>query len=219
MSDADKCEKGTGIETLPVHLIPLFEESSQGLSIVQRRRVSSLLRDYADIFSAGDWDIGRTSVTEHKIETGDSRPVKVPPRRIPIHKHHEVEETVQQLRDQGLIEPSGSPWSSALVMVRKKDGSLRCCVDYRRLNAVTVKDSYPMPRMDDTLDALSGSNWFSTLDLKSGYHQVPLAAEDKPKTAFSAGNGLWHWRVMPFGLSNAAATFERLMDSVLAGRH
>ena len=103
--------------------------------------------------------------------------------------------------------------------MRKKDGTLRCCVDYRLLNAATIKDTYPLPRIDATLDALSGSTWFSTLDLKSGYHQIILSEADRPKTAFSCGNGLWQWRVMPFGLSNAPATFERLMETVLSGLH
>ena len=150
--------------------------------------------------------------------TTTNQPVKVPLRRVPIHKRGEVEDTVKRLSDQGLIEPSTSPWSSALVLVKKKDGSLRCCVDYRLLNAATIKDSYPLPRIDDTLDALVGSKWFSTLDLKSGYHQVPVAEVDRPKTAFSAGNSLWQWTVLPFGLSNAPATFERLMGVCLS-RH
>ena len=140
----------------------------------------------------GDHDLGRTSLAEHTINTGDSRPVKVPPRRISIHKRQEAEDAVEKLKQQGLIEPSKSPWSSALVFVLKKDGSLRCCVDYRLLNAATIKDTYPLPRIDATLDALSGSTWFSTLDLKSGYHQITLAESDRPKTAFSCGNGLWH---------------------------
>lgn len=214
-----RCEKGTGIKTLPANLSGLLEESAQLLSPAQRERVADLLTRYADVFSVGEHDLGRTTLIKHEINTGNSRPVKVPPRRIPISKRQEVEDMVEQLSSQGLIEKSSSPWSSALVLVRKKDGSLRCCVDYRLLNAATIKDSYPLPRIDDTLDALSGSTWFSTLDLKSGYHQVAVAEADKPKTAFSAGNGLWQWRVMPFGLCNAPATFERLMESVLSGLH
>ena len=124
---------------------------------------------------------------------------------------------IRDMKHQGLIEPSSSPWSFPVVMVKNKDGNLRFCIDYRALNQITVKDSYPLPRIDDTLDALSGSKWFSTLDLKSGYHQVKMADQDKEKTAFCAGGGLqlWQFRVMPFGLCNAPATFERLMERVL----
>ena len=212
-------ESSEGNEALPVHLQELSEVSCDGLNVEQRQQVEDLLKAYADVFAASDCDLGHTSLMQHNIETGDSRPVKVPPRRIPIHKRQAAEEMVDQMAKQGLIEPSQSPWSSALVLVRKKDGSLRCCVDYRRLNAVTTKDSYPLPRIDDTLDALSGSVWFSTLDLKSGYHQISLAECDRPKTAFPCGAGFWQWRVLPFGLCNAPATFERLMEVVLSGLH
>ncbi|KMQ83515.1 integrase core domain protein [Lasius niger] len=119
------------------------------------------------------------------------------------------------MKSQGVIEESRSPWVSPVVMVKKKDGSLRFCVDYRKLNAATVKDSYPLFRIEDILDRLSGNSWFSTLDLKSGYWQVKVNPKDKEKTVFSVGSGLWQFRVMPFGLCNAPATFERLMEKVL----
>ena len=127
---------------------------------------------------------------------------------------------VQQMLSSDVIRPSNSPWTSPVVMVRKKDGSLRFYVDFRQLNAVTVKDAHPLPRIDDLLDALHGAKWFSTLDLKSGYWQVPIAEQDKEKTAFRTSSGqLFEFNQVPFGLCNAPATFSRLMDRVLAGLH
>ena len=116
-----------------------------------------------------------------------------------------------------MIDASDSPWASSVVLVKKKDGSKRFCVDYRRLNNLTVKNAYPIPRLDDSLDALGGSRWFSTLDLASGYWQVELDEEAQKKSAFVVRGGLYRWRVMPFGLCGAPSTFERLMERVLAG--
>jgi hypothetical protein len=116
-----------------------------------------------------------------------------------------------------VIEESESPWSSPVVLVRKKNGELRFCVDYRKLNDITKKDCFPLPRIDETLDTLAGAKWYSTFDLKSDYWQVDVHPDDKDKTAFSTGQGLWHFTVMPFGFCNAPATFERLMETVLRG--
>ena len=121
------------------------------------------------------------------------------------------------MEEQGIVEPLCSPWCAPVVLVRKKDGSTRFCVDYRKLNDVTRKDSFPLPRVDVTLDALNGAKWFSTLDLKSGYWKIELDSADKEKTAFSFGQRLWQFTVMPFGLCNAPATFERLIEAVLKG--
>ena len=121
------------------------------------------------------------------------------------------------MQERNIIHPSTSPWAAPVVLVRKKSGELRFCVDYRKLNNVTRKDAYPLPCVDDTLDTLAGSCWFTTLDLISGYWQVPLHTEDREKSAFTTPEGLFEFTVMPFGLCNAPATFQQLMDSVLAG--
>ena len=122
------------------------------------------------------------------------------------------------MEQQGVIQPSNSPWNSPVVLVKKKNGDIRFCVDYRALNEVTKRDTYPLPRIDDSIDSLSGASIFSSLDLKSGYFQCPLAESDREKTAFVTPDGLFEFKVLPFGLSNGPATFERLMDTVLRGR-
>ena len=201
-------------EVLPTHLKELYDRSIAGLLEAQHPEVHQLLCSYSDVFSTGH---GCTDLVKHHIHTGQAVPVRQPPRRLPLAKREEAERAVREMQERDVIEPSASPWSSPIVLVRKKDGSTRFCVDYRKLNDVTNKDSYPLPRIDDTLEALGGAKWFSTLDLRSGYWQVQLDDSSKEKTAFSTGNGLWQFKVMPFGLCNAPATFERLMEQVLAG--
>ncbi|XP_072181443.1 uncharacterized protein [Diadema setosum] len=129
----------------------------------------------------------------------------------------EIERQVQDLLDRGVIEPSESPRAANIVLVKKKDCSKRLCVDNRDLNEVTIRDAYPIPRIDETLDALGSAKWFSTLDLSSGYWKVALDPDAQEKTSFIVRNGLYKWKVMPFGLTNAPATFERLMEKVMKG--
>ena len=117
----------------------------------------------------------------------------------------------------GVCVPSASPWSSPVTLKKKKDGSIRFCIDYRALNALTRRDAYPLPRIDDSLAALGGKTFFSVLDLVSGYWQIPVAERDRSKTAFITADGLFEFKVMPFGLTNAPATFQRFMDRVLGG--
>ena len=124
---------------------------------------------------------------------------------------------IEDMLKRGIIQPSASPWASPVVIAPKKDGSLRFCVDFRKVNLLTRKDAYPLPRIDDSLEALSGSRWFSTLDLLCGFWQVETDEKDRHKTAFCTQDGLFEFKVMPFGLCNAPATFQRLMDLVLAG--
>ncbi|UYV64719.1 K02A2.6-like [Cordylochernes scorpioides] len=183
----------------------------------EARMARAFIKKNQDAFSTGNGKLGRTDLVQHKIYTGNARPVRQPPRRVPMAKRDEVVGLLHKLKQDGVIEESNSPWSSPVVLVTKKDGSTRFCVDYRKLNEVTKKDSYPLPRIDDTLTTLAGSSWFSTLDLKSGYWQVGVHPADREKTAFSTRNGLYQFTVMPFGLCNAPATFERLMELVLRG--
>ena len=203
--------------SLPKHLHELFERSSAGLTSEQSKHVYALLCRYAHVFSSGPRDMGRTDLIKHKIDTQGAAPIRQPPRRLPLARREEAQEAVADMLSQGVIEPSASPWASPVVLVKKKGGGTRFCVDYRKLNEITRKDSYPLPRIDDTLEALSGVKWFSSLDLVSGYWQVEMDEESKEKTAFSTQRGLWQFRVMPFGLCNAPATFERLIEQVLSG--
>lgn len=119
--------------------------------------------------------------------------------------------------DQDIIETSSSPWASPIVLVQKKDGSTRFCVDYRKLNHVTVKDAYPLPRIDESVDALSGSKYVCSLDMTNGYWQVAMDENERHKTAFVTHTGLYQFEVRPFGRTNSPATFERLMETVLTG--
>ncbi|GFY18289.1 retrovirus-related Pol polyprotein from transposon 412 [Trichonephila clavipes] len=200
----------------PQQLTPDLLENVE-LSPEQKSSAERLFQEFKDVFSRNSSDIGHTTVTQHRIDTADHPPIKQHPRRLPFAKQEEVGTLLREMQENDIIEPSSSPWASPIVLVRKKDGSTRFCVDYRKLNDVTKKDSYPLPRIDDTLDTLSGHKWFSTLDLKSGYWQVEIHPEDREKTAFTSGQGLWQFKVMPFGLCNAPATFERLMETVLKG--
>ena len=211
----------TGVDTVPQHVESLYQEAVVTCSEpLQRQAIANVLTNYSDVFSSGEHDVGRTNLTKHSIPVlPETKPIRHAPRRLGVEKEAEVERQVQQLKHQGLIEPAFGAWSSAVVLVKKKDGCWRFCVDYRRLNAVTQQDAYPLPRIDESLDALSGSTYFSTLDLMSGYWQVPLDEDAKDKSAFCTRSGLWRWNVLPFGLTSAPATFQRLMERVLQGLH
>ena len=150
------------------------------------------------------------------IETGSARPVKLRPYKIPLCHQTEVQKQLDCLESEGVITLSQSAWSSPLVVVKKKNGSLRLCVDYRRLNTLAEGDSYPLPSIEELLIKVSSSSYFSCLDLKSGYHQVCLDPATKHKTAFTIGDRLYEHNRMPFGLKNAPAQFSRLMTSVLS---
>lgn len=160
---------------------------------------------------------GLTRLVEHRIETGTSNPVHSSPYRVSEVERRVIQKQVQKMREEGIITLSHSPWSSSVVLVRKKNGEIRFCVDYRRLNALTVKDVYPLPRIEDVLHRLSGARFFTSLDLESGFWQVPMAKEHREKTAFVTPDGLFEFLCLPFGLCGAPPTFQRLMDRVLDG--
>ena len=179
-----------------------------------------LFREYAHIFALESLDMGHTSVVKHKIRLDNYTPFKERYRRIPPNLFDEVKKHLKEMIEVGAIWKSSSPWASAVVLVRKKDGSLWFCIDLHKLNALTIKDAYSLPHIDETLDCLGGAIIFTSLDLKSGYWQVEMEEESKPLTAFTVGRlGFYECERMPFGLTNAPATFQCLMENCLGDLH
>jgi len=182
-----------------------------------KSQLSQLLESYKDVFSYSEFDLGCTGIVSHEIDTGDNRPFKQPLRPQPRAHLPAIDQLLHEMQSQGIIEPCQSEWASNIVLVKKKDGSIRFCVDYRKLNTLTRKDAYPLPRIETCLDTLAGAAWYSTFDLRSGFHQVSVSPSDVNKTTFVCHRGTFRFPRMPFGLCNAPSTFQRLMDTVLAG--
>lgn len=202
-------------EPKPTGLVGL--DINPSLSSQQKENLARLLDEFQGCFSttAG---VRQTAIAKHRIITDDyTHPIHQSPYRVSFKEREAIQEQVREMLRDDVIQPSNSPWAAPVVLVRKKDGTLRFCVDYRRLNKVTKKDVYPLPRVDDTLDRLRCARYFSSIDLKSGYWQIEVDERDREKTAFITPDGLYEFKVMPFGLCTAPATFQRVMDTVLAG--
>jgi hypothetical protein len=186
------------------------------LSETERTLLIDAILQFSDIFAHGLQDLGKTHLVEHKIHTADAPPIRQRPRRMSPAKRDTVKGMIDEMLQAGIITPSESPWASPIVLVEQPNKT-RLCIDYRKLNQVTKKDAYPLPRVDEILNTIGTSNYFSSLDAASGYWQVGMSPEDQEKTCFTTWNGNYQFTVMPFGLCNAPATYQRLMDSVLRG--
>src|SRR5437763_1473763 len=185
------------------------------LTTDRQRKVKRVIRKNEDIFIKGKYEVGRTNIVKHTIDTGNEKLIKQRARRLLVKEKELEKEQIEEMLKKGIIRKSKSPWSSPVVFVPKKGGEIRFCIDYRKLNKVTKKDNHLLPRIDEMLDKFEGSQWFSSIDLASAYWQVKMDERDIEKTAFITSKGLYECLVMPFGLCNAPATFQRLMHEVL----
>ena len=196
--------------------LPQFQTGAQ-LSAAERDRLSNLIHRYDDIFATNPKIPKRNNVLEHKIITDDSLPVYQKPRHIPAAWEQEVDAQVHEMLDNEIIRPSESLWNSPIILVKKKDNSTRFVCDFRKLNDTTKKDTYPLPHIKNVLDKMAGAKYWSTLDAASAYWSMPLHEQDKEKTAFSVPRGKFEFNVTPYGLCNAGASYQRLMDICLSG--
>ena len=229
--EAVKLYRGTNIGSLETVELddPILDETKSvkgdeisfdlsHLQDTEKETMQQILQKYQTLFAKDLSELGATSVVKHKIDTGQAPPIKQLPRRLPNVLKPVVEEQVNEMLAHGVVRPSKSPWASPIVLVKKKDGTWRFCVDFRKVNDVTIKDAYPLPQINDLIDSLAGHSYFTTLDLASGYWQVELDESSKEKSAFVIpGGNLLEFNRMAFGLSNAVPTFQRLMARVLEG--
>ena len=180
----------------------LFNLDLMPLSPDERTQVETMLTKNRDVISKSKDDVGLIESGSHNIQLIDpsQAPIKIPPRRLQGKAKEDVQSEVDRLNDEGIIEPSDSPWSAPIVPIYKPDGSVRLCIDYRALNKITLKDAYPIPNLEDTIYNLHDMHYFSSLDLMRGYYQVPMSPESKPLTSFVTSSGQWQFCRMPFGL-------------------
>ena len=202
---------------VPEHLIDMLKPSENELTKEEFRQLKEVICHFSDVFASHIYDLGNFQEIEHTINTGDAKPIKQRMRRTPVQIAGEEEKELSKMLEAGVVQPSISEWASAPVLVRKRAGTVRFCIDYRALNNATVKDVYPLPLVEDCVDTLSDNIWFSKLDAIWGYWQVNLREEDRRKTAFITKYGLYEFVKMPFGLCNSPSTFSRVINLVLRG--
>ena len=192
---------------------PVLDDS---LNAEQRQEVSALLLEFATVFSHLP---GKTELTFHEIRTAGATPIRMPPYWIPVAYQKQVREELKAMEEIGIIEPAKSSWSSPMVMIKKKDGGVRLCGDYCKLNELTEEDPYCMPRADELIERIGRATYITTLDMTKGFYQVPMKVGDRVKTVFTTPLGRYQFIRMPFGLKEAPATFQRLVDGLLDGTH
>ncbi|GKA87057.1 putative reverse transcriptase domain-containing protein [Tanacetum coccineum] len=198
-----------------VFLAHVTTKKAEDKSKEKRLEDVPIVRDFPEVFPEDLPGLPPTRQVEFQIDlVPGAAPVARAPYRLAPSEMKELSEQLKELSDKGFIRPSSSPWGAPVLFVKKKDGSFRMCIDYRELNKLTVKNRYPLPRIDDLFDQLQGSSVYSKIDLRSGYHQLRVREEDIPKTAFRTRYGHYEFQVMPFGLTNAPAVFMDLMNRV-----
>ena len=207
-------DDATVAQFYPIEGLPEPDISRHGalLPAHQREQLHQLLRDHCTLFRAVP---SRTTTAEHVIHTGSSPPIRQKPYRVPYAQWEVIQAELEKMLDAKVIRPSSSPWASPIVLVNKKDGGIRFCVDFRKLNSVAVFDAYPMPQVEELFETVRTATVITILDLSKGYWQIPLESTSCEKTAFTTPFGLFGFEVMPFGLHNAPATFQRMVNSVL----
>jgi hypothetical protein len=202
---------------LQVHVLGGCMDINPELSIEQGRRLARMLNEFDEILAFNPNNIGTCSIIQHKIDTGDSAPIHQNPYIYAAPLREEISRQVNELIELGIVVPSKSPWSSPVVLVDKKDGTKRMCVDLRKVNSVTKSDVYPLPSISIALSSMQGAQYFSSIDLNCGYYQIELEESSREKTAFITQDGLYEYKKMMFGLKTAPSCFARTMDIVLAG--
>ena len=203
---------------LPEHLQDLYKRSLINIQLeAHKKELATLLHQHQDVFAKHRTDLGTCSVLKHRIDTNGAAPIQQALRRNPRAFEQEEEKYLKEQLDAGVLVPSSSAWASPVVLVRKKDGTVRWCCDFRKLNDLTVKDAYPLPRIDMCLEALGSACFFSTMDLQHGYWQLAVDEADQHKTAIITKYGLFEYAKLPMGLCNSPSSFQRCMELILRG--